>query len=245
MVNIPKAAITVALTALINLNLAHAQTPDAQAIYSKTPELVKIFVWTKINPGPQNPTEKTKNGFQTRLIFDAKSPEPVKLPEQPKIAFKIEPSVYQKELERELALAEAEKQKKSARVSYAFSPTPEPDFESKRQLVQNIASRYGIDWKILLAVWQVESGQSWDRYVVSRAGAIGPMQFLPSTFRKYAQDNDGDGQPQICNAADSLASAANLLANSGAADGNIDQAIFNYNHSMAYVNKVKNIASSI
>ena len=58
-----------------------------------------------------------------------------------------------------------------------------PSAEEKRAIVQNIASSYGIDWKILEAVWEVESGKSWDRNVHSYAGAQGPMQFLPSTFR--------------------------------------------------------------
>ena len=40
--------------------------------------------------------------------------------------------------------------------------TLEPSFEQKRGLVQQAAAHYGIDWRYLEAVWQVESGKSWD-----------------------------------------------------------------------------------
>ena len=115
-----------------------------------------------------------------------------------------------------------------------------PSFEEKRAIVKNIASSYNIDWKLLEAVWEVESGKSWDRNVRSYAGAQGPMQFLPSTFRHYAESGDN-----INSAQDSLKAGAKLLANAGASSGNIDKALFAYNHSTAYVAKVKRIASSI
>lgn len=118
--------------------------------------------------------------------------------------------------------------------------TSGPSINEKRGLVKDIASRNGIDWKILEAVWEVESGKSWDRSVTSYAGAQGPMQFLPSTFRHYAAPG-----ADINSARDSLEAGAKLLALAGAANGNIDQALFSYNHSGAYVSKVKRVASSI
>ncbi|PJB51840.1 hypothetical protein CO100_01545, partial [Candidatus Berkelbacteria bacterium CG_4_9_14_3_um_filter_33_5] len=136
------------------------------------------------------------------------------------------------------------------RVKLAIKPKgvalvyPDPNLETKRNLVQSIANQYQVDWKILEAIWQVESGKSWNRLVISVDGALGPMQFLPSTFRKYAQDGDGDGNTKIENSADALASAANLLKQNSAS-GNIESGIFSYNHSTAYVNKVKNIANNI
>ncbi|WP_432467685.1 lytic murein transglycosylase [Agarivorans sp. Z349TD_8] len=50
----------------------------------------------------------------------------------------------------------------------------------------------------------------------SWAGAMGQVQFMPSSFVHYAQDFDGDGHKDIWNnTADALASAANYLAQSG------------------------------
>jgi lytic murein transglycosylase len=50
----------------------------------------------------------------------------------------------------------------------------------------------------------------------SWAGAMGQTQFIPSTFLASAVDQDGDGRRDIwSSSADSLASAANLLAKAG------------------------------
>ncbi|MGY5453225.1 lytic murein transglycosylase [Agarivorans sp. MS3-6] len=50
----------------------------------------------------------------------------------------------------------------------------------------------------------------------SWAGAMGQVQFMPSSFLSFAQDFDGDGHKDIWNnTADALASAANYLAKSG------------------------------
>ncbi len=50
----------------------------------------------------------------------------------------------------------------------------------------------------------------------SWAGAFGQTQFIPSSFLRYAVDGDGDGKRDLWRSpADALASAANLLAQSG------------------------------
>ncbi len=50
----------------------------------------------------------------------------------------------------------------------------------------------------------------------SWAGAMGQVQFMPSTFRSYSVDYDGDGRPDLWGSqADALASAANYLAGVG------------------------------
>jgi membrane-bound lytic murein transglycosylase B len=47
----------------------------------------------------------------------------------------------------------------------------------------------------------------------SWAGAMGPFQFMPSSYRHYAVDADGDGRINIWGSVpDALASAANYLA---------------------------------
>ncbi len=50
----------------------------------------------------------------------------------------------------------------------------------------------------------------------SWAGAMGQVQFMPSSFKSYAVDYDGDGRRDIWdNVPDALASAANYLSKSG------------------------------
>jgi membrane-bound lytic murein transglycosylase B len=50
----------------------------------------------------------------------------------------------------------------------------------------------------------------------SWAGAMGQVQFMPSSFASYAVDQDGDGRRDIWgNVPDALASAANYLSKSG------------------------------
>jgi len=117
--------------------------------------------------------------------------------------------------------------------------------EEKRDWVKKAATQWGIDWKILEAVWQVESGKQMSTTVRSYAGAQGPLQFMPGTWRGFAQDGNGDGSKNVFDARDSLFAAAKLLAVNGASTGNVDGALLRYNHSLAYVAKVKRIATGL
>lgn len=176
----------------------------------------------------------------TNFVFDPKNPSLLVFNDK-KVEIKLGESNYTKE--SATALAFADKQRKIQRDVIALDRNPapsNPDLATKRDLVKNAASKYGIDWHILEAVWQVESGKSWDTSKRSYAGATGPMQFLPSTFRNYAPSG-----ASIYSASDSLDAAANLLASAGAKDGDIDSALYSYNHSSSYVAKVKRIASEI
>jgi membrane-bound lytic murein transglycosylase B len=125
------------------------------------------------------------------------------------------------------------------------SYAPEPGLEGKRALVQQVAAAHGIDWKILEAVWQVESGKRWRTTVTSYAGARGPCQFMPGTWRAYAADGNGDGIKDVTYAPDCLHGSAKLLAVNGAAAGDVVRALLRYNNSMSYVHKVLSIAGSI
>lgn len=133
----------------------------------------------------------------------------------------------------------------AARESFDRSYPDDASFDQKRALAKSAAAKYGIDWKILEAVWQVESGKAWNTPVKSYAGAQGPMQFMSGTWNKYAVDGNGDGAIDINYAEDAVYAGANLLAQAGAADGNVDAALLSYNHAQWYVDKVKAIANSI
>lgn len=61
-----------------------------------------------------------------------------------------------------------------------------------------------------------EGDTSINGMIGSWAGAMGQTQFMPTTYRQYAVDFDGDGRRDIWNSsADALASAANYLNLSG------------------------------
>nr|WP_196054878.1 lytic murein transglycosylase [Nocardia aurantiaca] len=71
--------------------------------------------------------------------------------------------------------------------------------------------------------------------------AVGPMQFLPETWRKYAADGNGDGIADPQNMYDAALTAGKYLC-SGGLDmrdpGQQTRAILRYNNSMAYVANV-------
>jgi hypothetical protein len=186
------------------------------------------------------------NGEKVVTIgFDTQNPEAIILIEK-QIDITLSESNFDKESALAKAMADMQKLAKRdviARERPYF--TPDPGLAQKRALAQAAAARFGIDWKILEAVWQVESGKSWDTSKTSYAGATGPMQFLPSTFRKYGLDGNGDGIISIYSAYDSVYAAANLLASAGAATGDVERALFAYNHSYSYVQKVLRVARSI
>ncbi|HRK18151.1 MAG TPA: lytic murein transglycosylase [Hyphomicrobiaceae bacterium] len=61
-----------------------------------------------------------------------------------------------------------------------------------------------------------------DRALGSWAGALGPMQIMPSSVQRYATDFDGDGRRDVVSSLpDALATAANQLKSSGWTEGRI------------------------
>lgn len=105
--------------------------------------------------------------------------------------------------------------------------------------------KYQVPWQLVAAVHYVESGQSGDNQRVSSAGAMGPLQFMPDTFAHYAVDGDGDGRTSIYDVHDSIYAAARYLSANGAGRGQMRQALYRYNHSAAYVEKVLAYAAAI
>jgi peptidoglycan DL-endopeptidase CwlO len=91
-------------------------------------------------------------------------------------------------------------------------------------------TQYGIPWTVLAAIGYEESGFGANDGP-SSAGALGPMQFLPSTWQQY-----GDGG-NIMDPADAIPAAARLLVAHGA-PGNLQQAILAYNDAGWYVTEV-------
>jgi cell wall-associated NlpC family hydrolase len=103
----------------------------------------------------------------------------------------------------------------------------------------------GLAWAVLGAIGRVESdsGRSSAPGVASganAAGAEGPMQFEPSTFSRYAVVGPGGvNPPSPYDPVDAIYTAAALLCADGAArPGGLTGAVFDYNHSVAYVETV-------
>jgi membrane-bound lytic murein transglycosylase B len=131
-----------------------------------------------------------------------------------------------------------------------------------RELLDQIAERYGVPSRIIVAIWGAESnfgrfsgirpavsalatlawdprraaffrGELFDALEIlnrgdidvahlrgSWAGAMGQVQFMPSSYLKFAEDYDGDGRRDIWSTpADVFASIANYLKGHGWAEG--------------------------
>jgi hypothetical protein len=115
------------------------------------------------------------------------------------------------------------------------------------QLFQASAADYcpGLSWTVLAAIGQIESADG-TNMGPSTAGALGPMQFLPSTWARWGIDGFGQtGTPDVLNPYDAVPSAARLLCADGAAAGgrSLSAAIFDYNHADWYVTEVLALAA--
>jgi hypothetical protein len=103
----------------------------------------------------------------------------------------------------------------------------------------------GLSWTVLAAIGQIESADGTNEGP-STAGAMGPMQFLPSTWALWGIDGFGEtGPPNILDPYDAVPAAARLLCADGAAAGgsSLYHAIFDYNHADWYVNEVLGLAA--
>lgn len=94
---------------------------------------------------------------------------------------------------------------------------------------------------VLAAIHKTESGFGAANHVTSSAGAVGHMQFLPSTWAAYGVDANGDAVASPYEAADAIFAAARYLRASGA-PGEWHGAIFAYNHSESYVAGIRSLA---
>jgi membrane-bound lytic murein transglycosylase B len=152
---------------------------------------------------------------------------------------------------QDLGLLEPPAQAAPARKPVAGQPRPSraaaADIPSSYLRLYRIAgARYRVPWPVLAAIGRVESdhgrstlpgvrsGSNW-------AGACGPMQLgcVPGSKAGNAWARYGHGSPHDPAAA--IPAAARYLVDHGA-HRNLDQAIYAYNHSWAYVARVKQLA---
>ncbi|GHE98869.1 hypothetical protein GCM10014715_63720 [Streptomyces spiralis] len=72
--------------------------------------------------------------------------------------------------------------------------------------------------------------------------AVGPMQFIPSTWARWGADGNGDGRRDPNNVYDAALAAGRYLCAGGrdlSTLADLDRAILGYNHSIAYLRTVK------
>ncbi|MBD7939652.1 peptidoglycan DD-metalloendopeptidase family protein [Cytobacillus sp. Sa5YUA1] len=135
-------------------------------------------------------------------------------------------------------------------------------------IYQAAEEKYGVPWNLLAAHHRVETRFSTLEVMISPVGAIGHLQFMPLTWigwsypggdrlgnadipdhiltdpemvKKYGGmgvDGNGDGKADPWDLEDAIFSAANYLAKNGAAEGDLQRAVYAYNHSNEYVNQV-------
>jgi murein DD-endopeptidase MepM/ murein hydrolase activator NlpD len=125
-------------------------------------------------------------------------------------------------------------------VSAAPAVAEQLDRGRLESLWKGAGAAYGIPWQVLAAINEVES--NFGRNMgPSSAGAVGWMQFMPSTWERWGLDANGDGVADPWSAADAIYAAARYLAASGGHD-DIARAVFAYNHAQWYVDEVLGLA---
>jgi hypothetical protein len=101
---------------------------------------------------------------------------------------------------------------------------------------QAAAAHYGVPWEILASINEIETDFGRNAKV-SSAGALGWMQFMPSSWKRWGKDGDADGKRDPRNPIDAIFAAGRYLYDAGAAT-DLPKAIFAYNHADWYVEKV-------
>lgn len=119
----------------------------------------------------------------------------------------------------------------------AFRTGPAEPAAALRRYYLEAQRRFRVGWHVLAAVNYTESAFNKLRNA-STAGAQGPMQFIPSTWRAYGLGGD------VHDPHDAILGAANYLHANGA-PGNYRRALFRYNPSPLYVDAVLRYARRI
>lgn len=139
-----------------------------------------------------------------------------------------------------------------------WKPTPEAQKEIPADILNlyiAAGQRSNVAWPILAGIGKVECDHARSTLLGCHssqnfAGAMGPMQFLAGTWNTEKVAAPGHSSPNIYDPGDAIYSAANYLANMGAAgimdidSSQVQQAIWGYNHSSSYISEVLQYAHS-
>jgi murein DD-endopeptidase MepM/ murein hydrolase activator NlpD len=125
-------------------------------------------------------------------------------------------------------------------ISAAPAVPQELNFPQLVALWQAAGSAYGVPWEVLASINKIES--NFGRNMgPSSAGAVGWMQFMPSTWERWGVDANGDGVADPWNPQDAIYAAARYLAASGGGQ-DLPRAVLSYNHAQWYVDEVLQLA---
>ncbi len=103
-------------------------------------------------------------------------------------------------------------------------------------IYQAAGIEYDVPWPVLAAINEVETDYG-RNLSISSAGAVGWMQFLPSTWERYGVDATNSGYADPYNPVDAIFAAARYLHAAGAST-NLQNAVYAYNHAWWYVQSV-------
>jgi hypothetical protein len=103
-------------------------------------------------------------------------------------------------------------------------------------IYQAAGIQYGVRWEVLAAINEIETDYG-RNLNVSTAGALGWMQFMPSTWRMYGVDANKDKKKDPYNPVDAIFAAARYLKAAGYGK-DPRRAVFAYNHADWYVDSV-------
>jgi murein DD-endopeptidase MepM/ murein hydrolase activator NlpD len=103
-------------------------------------------------------------------------------------------------------------------------------------IYQAAGIEYGVPWQVLAAINEIETDYG-RNLNVSSAGAVGWMQFMPATWKRYGTDANSDEHKDPYNPVDAIFSSARYLRAAGA-EKDLKRAIFAYNHADWYVESV-------
>ncbi len=141
------------------------------------------------------------------------------------------------------ARAEAEARLNASRNTVSRERRVYNDPADFDEIYRRAEQAYGVDARLLRAIHYIETGQSGSTTKTSYAGATGPMQFMPGTWRRNGVDGNGDGIADIYNVEDAVFGAAQYLKACGYPD--VKAALWSYNPSGAYYRKVTGIAKEL
>ncbi len=103
-------------------------------------------------------------------------------------------------------------------------------------IYQACGTEYGVPWQVLASINRIETAFG-TNLNVSSAGALGWMQFIPSSWEAYGVDANNDGRKDPYNPVDAICAAGRYLKAAGAEE-DLRTAIFAYNHADWYVDEV-------
>jgi soluble lytic murein transglycosylase-like protein len=167
--------------------------------------------------------------YQQRIV--------ILLTERRSLAAAVLRRVHDRGLASELAARRELRRLSRPRPLSAFRTGPAAPASRLRAYYLEAQRRFGVAWNVLAAVNFVESAFNKLRNS-STAGAQGPMQFIPSTWRRYGLGGN------VHDPHDAILGAANYLHANGA-PVNYRRALYRYNPSSAYVDAVLRYARRI